>query len=273
MLDCLLRLVVFFLIAQFVSIRGSKGGPLDVPRQWQCGICEAIRCWPTRNHCYKCGQPRSASSCSPRSSTCLDPQGTVGGLPQGFPRSSHLNPGMVHGPLGRGPPPKRSQTLPHLGVAPLRPLSPLLVLALVMCGLMLVLSTPLLPLCLRNLLIRFSPLGLLPVVPPLFLLVRLMILWRISSVLWSSLVPSWTPPEVEALRSRLVPPPLPVPSEPAPHSPTGLLRRNWQTSVNDKKSYRLNFLSNWLKLRKRSVCLSVCKLIWLGWLRKHQILM
>ena len=32
MLGCLLRLLVFFLIAQFVSIRGLKGGgPLDVP--------------------------------------------------------------------------------------------------------------------------------------------------------------------------------------------------------------------------------------------------
>ena len=30
---------------------------------------------------------------------------------------------------------------------------------------------------------------------------------------------------------------------------------------------------NGLKLRKRSVCLSVCKLIWLGWLGKHLILM
>ena len=54
--------------------------------------------------------------------------------------------------------------LPHLGVDPLCPL--LLVLALVMCGLMKVLLCPLLPLCLRSLLIRFSPLGLLPVVPP-----------------------------------------------------------------------------------------------------------
>ena len=88
------------------------GGPLDVPGQWQCGLCGAIRCWPTRNQCYKCGQPRSASSCSPRSSTYLDPQGMVGGLPQGFPGSSPLNPGMVQGPLGRGPPPRRSQTPP-----------------------------------------------------------------------------------------------------------------------------------------------------------------
>ena len=68
--------------------RPQGGGPLDVPWQWQCGICGAIRCWPTRNQCYKCGQPRSARSWSPRSSTYLDPQGMVGGLPQGFPGSS-----------------------------------------------------------------------------------------------------------------------------------------------------------------------------------------
>ena len=96
----------------YSRLRG--GGPLDVPGQWQCGLCGAIRCWPTRNQCYKCGQPRGASSCSPRSSTYLDPQGMVGGSPQGFPGSSPLNPGMVHGPLIRGPPPKRSQNPSHV---------------------------------------------------------------------------------------------------------------------------------------------------------------
>ena len=28
--------------------RLHEGGPLDVPGQCQCGICGAIRCWPTR---------------------------------------------------------------------------------------------------------------------------------------------------------------------------------------------------------------------------------
>ena len=65
----------------------------------------------------------------------------------------------MRGPLGRGPPPERSQPLPHLGVDPLCRQSPLLVLALVMCGLMKVLLYPLLSLCLRSLLIRFSPPG------------------------------------------------------------------------------------------------------------------
>ena len=55
--------------------------------------------------------------------------------------------------------------------------------------------------------------------------------------------------------------------------PTSLLHKNRQTSVRDKKSYRLNFLSNGPTLRKRSVCLRVWKLIWLVWLGKHRILM
>ena len=97
----------------YSRLKGS--GPLDVPGQWQCAICGAPSCWPTRNQCYKSGQPRSASSCSPWSSTYLDPQGAVGGMPQGFLQvlgSPPLNPGMVHGLLGRGPPPQRSQTHP-----------------------------------------------------------------------------------------------------------------------------------------------------------------
>ena len=105
-------------------------------------------------------------------------------MPQGFPGSSPLNPGMVHGLFGRHPPPKRSQTPPTSRrgptVSPEPPPGagtgyvrfdegPL---------------TPLLPLCLRNLLLRFSPLG-----PPASCATPL----RISFVLWSSLVPSWTP--------------------------------------------------------------------------------
>ena len=104
---------------------------MDVPGQWQCATCGALRCWPTRNQCFKCGQPRSAGSSSHWSSTYFDTHGAVGGMPQGFPSSSFfgggashgpsssqvlgpppLNPGMVHGPLGHGPPFKRSQTPP-----------------------------------------------------------------------------------------------------------------------------------------------------------------
>ena len=179
--------MVLFLIVQFVSIRGSKGsGPLDVPGQWQCGICGAIRCWPTRNQCCKCAQLRSASSRCPRSSTYLDPQGAVGGLPQGFPGSSPLILGMVHGPLGRGPPPERSQTPPTSrrgpAVSPKPPPG-------AGTGYVRFDEGPLIP--------PPAPVSAQPVnqvLPPwatcwlchFFLLVRLLILWRISSVLWSS---------------------------------------------------------------------------------------
>ena len=91
MLDRLLRLLVFFLVARFVSIRDCEEVVLWTFRDsGSVAFVEQIRCWPTRNQCYKCGQPRGASICSPRSSTYLDPQGMVGGLPQGFPGSSPL---------------------------------------------------------------------------------------------------------------------------------------------------------------------------------------
>ena len=55
-------------------------------------------------------------------------------------------------------------------------------------------------------------------------------------------------PEVEALRSRLVPPLLCLSLLSLSSPPTWLLHKNWQTSVKDKKSYRLNFLSNGIRL-------------------------
>ena len=107
--------------------------------------------------------------------------------------------------------------LPHLGVAPLCPQSPLLVLALVMCGLMLVLLHPLLPLCLTQ------PAAQVPPGPPASCAAPLLVGPVVDSVadelraleLLSSFM---DPPEVEALRSRLVPSPAPVPSEPVLNS-------------------------------------------------------
>ena len=159
MLDCVLMLLVFYLIAQFVSVRGFKGVVL----------------WTFQG------------------------SGSVAFVEQFGVGQRGTNATVLAAVLPGAP-------LPHLGVVPLSlcPQSPLLVLALVMCGLMMVLLHPLLPLCLRNLLLRFSPLGPQPVVLLLFLLVRLLILWRISFVLWSSLVPSWTP-------LRLVPSPCACP--------------------------------------------------------------
>ena len=63
------------------------------------GPCGALRCWPRRNQCYKCGQPRSASSCPPRSSTYLDTHGAVGGMPEGFPSSSFFGGGASPWPF------------------------------------------------------------------------------------------------------------------------------------------------------------------------------
>ena len=206
----LLRLLVFFLVARFVSIRTARGGPLDVPGQgswllWSNSVLAYEK------PMYKCGQPRSASSCSPRGSTYLDPQGMVGGLLQGFPGSSPLNPGMVHGPLGRGPPPKRSQTPPtsrrgptvspkhHPGVGtgyvrfdegplvpPPAPVSSQPVNQVLSPGLPSGCGAPL-------------PVG--PVVDSVADQLR-------ALELLSSLM---DPPEIEALRSRLVPPPYACP--------------------------------------------------------------
>ena len=186
---------------------------MDVPGQWH-GICGAIRCWPTRNRCYKCGQPRSARSCSPRCSTYLDPQGTVGGLPQGFPGSSPLNPGMVHGPLGRGPPPKRSQTPPTSRRGPtVSPKPP------PGAGTGYVrfddgpLTPPPAPLCAQPVAQVLSPgppatcAAPLPVGPVVDSVADQLRALELLSYFMD-------PPEVEALRSRLVPSPAPVPSEP-----------------------------------------------------------
>ena len=66
--------------------------------QWQCATCGALRCWPTRNQCYKCRQPRSAGSSSPLSSAYLDTHGAVGCMPQGVPSSSFFGGGAFDGP-------------------------------------------------------------------------------------------------------------------------------------------------------------------------------
>ena len=40
---------------------GAVGPPGRVPREWQCSVCSAIRCWPTRKSWYRCGNPRDPS--------------------------------------------------------------------------------------------------------------------------------------------------------------------------------------------------------------------
>ena len=124
-----------------------------------------------------------------------------------FPRSSPLNPGMVHGPSGRCPPPKRSQTpaTSRRGTHCV-PQSHLLVPALVMCGLIRSLVPPPAPMSsqpVNQVLLPGSPSGCaapLPVGPVVDSVAdQLRALELLSSFM--------DPPEIEALRS-------PVPSEP-----------------------------------------------------------
>ena len=100
MLDCLLRLLVFFLIAQFVSSRGFKrGGPLDVSGAvavW--AIVEQFGVWP-----YEEPMPQNVGSRAvqaavlPRALLTLIPKVWLVVSLKVFPGSSPLNPGM-HGP-------------------------------------------------------------------------------------------------------------------------------------------------------------------------------
>ena len=102
-----------FLIAQFVSIRGFKGVVLWTFRGSGSGaFVEQFGVGLRGTNATNVGSRAVLAAVLPRSSAYRDPQGVVGGLPQGFPGSSPLDPGMVHGPLGRDPPPKRSQTTP-----------------------------------------------------------------------------------------------------------------------------------------------------------------
>ena len=39
-------------------LRGGANTGLDIPGPWQCRVCGATRCWPTRKRCYKCDAPR-----------------------------------------------------------------------------------------------------------------------------------------------------------------------------------------------------------------------
>ena len=153
MMDCLFEALGLFLGCTVrLHSRLKGGGPLDVPGQWQCAICGALMCWPTRNQCYKCGQPRSASRCSPpelhtpRSPWCGRWYALRISLLFLFWLKYFPWPFFVSGTWFStsqpeyGAWPFRSwstslnvpKPLPHLGVAPLCPLSLLQVLALVM---------------------------------------------------------------------------------------------------------------------------------------------
>ena len=89
-------------------LRGGSGGNVnvDIPGQWQCNFCHAIRCWLTRKRCYRCETPRDFSN--PNSPV----RGPLGRAPQ--TARNHVPPTRSFGPgpksipprnLGNGPPP------------------------------------------------------------------------------------------------------------------------------------------------------------------------
>ena len=154
-------------------------------------------------------------------------------------------------PLDRGPPPKRSQT-PHISAwphcVPYAPVSAQPVNQVFSRG------PPA---------SRAPPLPVGPVVDSVADQLRALEL--LSSFM--------DPPEVEALRSRLVPTPVPVPSEPALTSHQALAQ---ELADKCKRHEMLQTLLSEQRVKvaeEESVCLSVCKLIWLGSLGKHQIWM
>ena len=89
-------------------LRGGSGGNVNVniPGQWQCNFCHAIRCWPTRKRCYRCHTPRDFSN--PNSPV----RGPLGRALQ--PARNNVPPTRSSGPgpqtvpprnFGNGPPP------------------------------------------------------------------------------------------------------------------------------------------------------------------------
>ena len=89
-------------------LRGGAGGyaNVDIPGQWQCSFCHAIRCWPTKKRCYRCDAPRDFSNLN------SPVRGPLGRAPQ--PARNNVPPTRSSGPgpqtvpprnLGNGPPP------------------------------------------------------------------------------------------------------------------------------------------------------------------------
>ena len=83
----------------FRRLRGGAGGNanVDIPGQWQCSFCHAIRCWPTRKRCYRCDAPRDYSNSN------SPVRGPLGRAPQ--PARNNVPPRATDRNLGNGPPP------------------------------------------------------------------------------------------------------------------------------------------------------------------------
>ena len=89
-----------FLIAQFVSIRGLKEVVLwTFQGSGSVALVEQFGVRQRGTNATKVGSRAVLAAVLPGVLLTLIPKGTVGGLPQGFPGSSPLNPGMVHGPF------------------------------------------------------------------------------------------------------------------------------------------------------------------------------
>ena len=91
----------------------SASANVDIPEQWQCSVCNAIRCWPTRKRCYRCDAPREYSN--PDSTV----RGPLGRAPQ--PARSTVPPTRSSGPGPRTVPPRNfwNGPPPGAGVGPI----------------------------------------------------------------------------------------------------------------------------------------------------------
>ena len=65
----------------FLHRRLCGGSREDVPGQWACGYCHALRCWPAHKRCYRCGEVRMDAPVAvpPR---VVDPLGQIQPTPQ-----------------------------------------------------------------------------------------------------------------------------------------------------------------------------------------------
>ena len=113
MLDRLLRLLVFFLVARFVSIRDCEGAVLWTFRDsGSVAFVEQFGVSLRETNATNVGSRAVLAAVLPGALLTLIPKVWLVVCLKDFPGSSPLNQGMVHGALGRGPPPKRSQTPP-----------------------------------------------------------------------------------------------------------------------------------------------------------------
>ena len=80
--------------------RPAREEYVPIPGEWQCRNCLTVRCWPTRNTCYRCGCPRGVDRVA---SEVQSPGFTVGPLGRvAATRGSTVNPTYRVSPPGAG---------------------------------------------------------------------------------------------------------------------------------------------------------------------------